>query len=155
LDTPGSYDLFLAAQSFHWIEPYSGLARAAELLKTGGTIAIVGTADRSQESAFWHATEPIYNKYNPVDSSGRPHTDYRQALRTSGQFVDMREVRKTWTRGYMGEEYIKLLWTFSDHRAMPEPKRSRFFEEIRRVITQMGGEVIRSYETLALLAKKG
>jgi hypothetical protein len=37
---------------------------------------------------------------------------------------------------------------------MSEPHRSRFFEAIRRVIAQMGGEVIRDYETLALLAKK-
>jgi hypothetical protein len=49
---------------------------------------------------------------------------------------------------------VKLLWTFSDHRAMPEPNRSRFFEDISRVIAQMGGEVTRTYETLALLAKK-
>ena len=38
---------------------------------------------------------------------------------------------------------------------MPEPNRSQFFAEIRRVISEMGGEVIRNYETLALLAKKG
>jgi len=38
---------------------------------------------------------------------------------------------------------------------MPEPNKSRFFEGIGRVIAQMGGEVIRNYETLALLAKIG
>ena len=153
-DTAESYDLFLAAQSFHWIEPHYGLARAAELLKAGGAIAVVGTDDRSHESAFWQVAAPIYNKYNPVDSSGKPHIDTLQALRTSGQFVDIRDVRTTWTRRYTGEEYLKLLWTFSDHRAMPEPHRSQFFEEIRGVISAMGGEVIRTYETRALLAKK-
>jgi hypothetical protein len=38
---------------------------------------------------------------------------------------------------------------------MPEPNKSRFFEAISQVITQMGGKVIRDYETLALLAKTG
>ena len=33
-------------------------------------------------------------------------------------------------------------------------QRSRFFESISRVIVQMGGEVIRHYETVALLAKR-
>jgi hypothetical protein len=37
---------------------------------------------------------------------------------------------------------------------MPEPNKSHFFEEIGRVIAQMGGEVMRNYETVALLAKK-
>ena len=157
-DAPGSYDLFLSAQAFHWIDPVYGLARAAELLKAGGTIALVWTLDRSQGSAFWQATDPIYNTYNPVDSSPKPLGSaeiYRQALRTSKEFIGMQEVRKAWTRHYTGEAYIKLLHTFSDHRAMPEPNKSRFFEAIAEVIAQMGGEVIRDYETLVLLAKKG
>jgi SAM-dependent methyltransferase len=157
-DTAGSYDVFLSAQAFHWIEPQYGLARAAELLKTGGTIALVWTLDRSQGSAFWQATQPIYDTYNPVTSSARPqagHTTYAEALRASRQFVGVHEVRHGWTKRYSSEEYLKLLWTFSDHRAMLEPNRSRLFEDIGRVIARMGGEVIRDYETLALLAKKG
>ena len=38
---------------------------------------------------------------------------------------------------------------------MPEPNKSRFFAAIAGGIAQMGGEVIRDYETLVLLAKKG
>jgi trans-aconitate methyltransferase len=41
-DVAGNYDLFLAVQAFHWIEPQYGITRAAELLKAGGTIAPVG-----------------------------------------------------------------------------------------------------------------
>ena len=35
-DTPKTYNLFLSAQAFHWLDPTYGFARAAELLKTGG-----------------------------------------------------------------------------------------------------------------------
>ena len=80
---------------------------------------------------------------------------YRQALRTSRQFVGLHEVCQASTTRYSGEEYLKLLQTFSDHRAISEPNKSRFFEAISQVITQMGGEVTRHYETLVLLAKKG
>src|SRR5262245_50680632 len=159
-DTPASYDLFLSAQAFHWIEQAYGLARAAELLKATGTIALVWTVDRSQGSAFWQATEPIYDTYNPQTSSGNLPLEIKidlcsQALRTSRQFTGVHEVRKAWTKRYSGAEYFKLLQTFSDHRAMPEPNKSRFFEAIGQVIAQMGGEVTRHYETLVLLAKKG
>jgi len=158
-DVPGSYDLFLSAQAFHWIAPAYGIARVAELLKAGGTIALVWRLDRSPGSAFWQATEPIYNTYNPQTSSGNLPLEtkvdlYRHALHASRQFTDVHEKAWSTTKRYSGEEYLKLLQTFSDHRAMPEPNKSRFFEEIGRVIVQMGGEVIRNYETLALLAKK-
>lgn len=42
----------------------------------------------------------------------------------------------------------------SNHRAMPEPRRSRFFEAIAEVVRRMGDEVVRDYETVALLARK-
>ena len=159
-DRSGSYDLFLSAQALHWIAPPYGLAWAAELLQAGGTIALVWTLDRSQESAFWQATAPIYARYNPVSSSGNLPLEakvdiYREALHTSREFVGVQEVRKSWVRRYSGQEYLKLLQTFSDHRAMPEPNKSRFFAEIERVIMHLGGEVLRDYETLALLAQKG
>jgi hypothetical protein len=158
VDVPGSYDLFLSAQAFHWIRPGYGLARAAELLKVGGTIASVWTADRSEGTAFWKATEPIYQTYNPVDSSPQPPGSadlYRGALRTAPPFVEAHEVRHTWAKRYRGDEYLKLLQTFSHHRALPEPQRSRFFDEIAAVIRRMGDEVVRNYETVALLAMKG
>jgi cyclopropane fatty-acyl-phospholipid synthase-like methyltransferase len=71
-DVPGSYDLFLSAKAFHWIRPDYGLACAAELLEEGGAIALVWTLDRSEDTAFWRATEPIYRVYNPADSSPKP-----------------------------------------------------------------------------------
>ena len=159
-DVPGSYDLFLSAQALHWIDPAYGLVRAAELLKAGGTIALVWRLDRSQGSAFWQATEPIYNTYNPQTSSGDLPLEtkvdlYRHALRTSRQFTDVHEKAWSATQRYSGKEYLKLLQTVSVNRAMPEPNKSQFFEAIGQVIVQMGGEVIRNYETLALLAKKG
>jgi SAM-dependent methyltransferase len=131
----GDFDLFLSAQAFHWIA-------------------------RSQGSAFWQATAPIYDTYNPQTSSGNMPLEakveiYRQALRTSREFVGLHEVRHAWARRYTGEAYMKLLQTFSDHRALPEPNKSRFFAAIGQVIAQMGGEVTRDYETLALLARKG
>jgi 2-polyprenyl-3-methyl-5-hydroxy-6-metoxy-1,4-benzoquinol methylase len=75
-ETAEGYDVLLSAQAFHWIEPQYGLARAAELLKTDGTIALVWTLDRSQGSAFWQATQPIYDTYNPVTSSARPQSGH-------------------------------------------------------------------------------
>ena len=55
---------------------------------------------------------------------------------------------------YGSHEYLQLLRAFSDHRALPEPQRSRFFDEIAAVIRRMGDEVVRDYETVALLARK-
>src|SRR5262249_51329738 len=38
---PATYDAVLAASSFHWVDPHTGWAKAASLLRPGGTIAII------------------------------------------------------------------------------------------------------------------
>ena len=156
-DEPGTYDLFLSAQAFHWIRPEYGLARASELLKEGGSIALAWTTDRSENTAFWRATEPIYRVYNPVDSSPRPPASaehYRDALRAAAQFVDHEVFEQSSTHMYSGDDYLKVLQTFSDHRALPALQRAQFFEEIGAVIRRCGDKVVRHYETVVLLARK-
>jgi len=156
-----AFDLLLSAEAFHWIAPEYGCAKAALTLKNGGAIALVWHLDVSQHTAFWQATQPIYDTYFAAtsaddaagsleDRAGR----YKEALSRSEAFADLREFRHAWERAYPGADYLKLLNTFSDHRALPEPHRTQFFQAIAGVIERAGGVVHRKYETLLLVAQK-
>jgi SAM-dependent methyltransferase len=155
---PEAFDLVVSAQAFHWIEPAFGIAKSAEALKRGGALALVWHLDVSQATAFWKATQPIYDVFFPrtsaadtgwlVDAVGR----YGQALRASEQFADPSESRVAWEKTYSGEDYLKLLSTFSDHRALSAMDRARFFGAIAETIDRAGGSVHRKYETVLLLA---
>jgi hypothetical protein len=79
---------------------------------------------------------------------------YDAALRESSDWRDVREARWAWERVYSGADYVKLLNTFSDHRALPEPNRSAFFQAIAETIERAGGEVRRRYETVLITARK-
>src|SRR5262245_47325045 len=57
------FDLVLSTQAFHWIEPYAGCRKAATILRSGGTIALVWNNDVSQDTPFYKATQPIYDRY--------------------------------------------------------------------------------------------
>ena len=153
-----AFDLLVAAQSFHWIEPRSSCARAAAALRPAGTIALVWHLDVSQSTPFWQATLPIYDAHLPAATDAPPLSDkvrrYDSALRESGQWQDVREARRAWERVYSGGEYLKLLSTFSDHRALPEPERASFFHAIAAVVDAFGGEVRRWYETVLITARK-
>jgi SAM-dependent methyltransferase len=154
-----AFDLVLAAQAFHWIEPAYGCARAAAALRPGGGIALVWHLDVSQSTAFWQATLPIYDAcFPPATSDDPPLADkvsgYAEALRESGDWQDVRELRWAWERVYSGADYLKLLHTFSDHRALPEPNRTTFFQAITDTIERTGGVVRRRYETVLIGARK-
>ncbi|PYN85473.1 MAG: hypothetical protein DMD87_23135 [Candidatus Rokuibacteriota bacterium] len=72
----------------------------------------------------------------------------------SASFENVHELRHRWSRRYTGDQYLKLLRTHSDHRALGEARLARLLSDIAEVIQRTGSEVIRHYETLTLLAKR-
>lgn len=157
---PQAFDLVLSAQAFHWIAPDQGCARAASALKGGGAIALVWNLDLSEHTPFWQATLPIYNTYFPETSDDtnvsleEKANRCKEALHRSDAFENLQEMRHAWEKAYSGADYLKLLNTHSNHRMLPEPDKTHFFQAIAEVIDRSGGVVRRMYETLLLLARK-
>lgn len=154
-----AFDLLLSAQAFHWIEPEFGLTRAAELLKPKGAIALVWHLDRSEQTAFYRATQPLYERFLPSDAQ-RQQVDpleqlamrYHDALSQSHTFTDLSTLRHTWQRHYTGPQFLKLLQTFSNHQALREPDKTRFFMAMEEELARFGNMVTCHYETLLLVA---
>jgi SAM-dependent methyltransferase len=154
-----AFDMVLSSQAFHWIAPDAGCAKAALVLKPGGAIALIWNLDVSEATPFWQATQAIYDAwFHPPEGDttvlslgGRGHA-YGEAIRRCGAFDGVQEVRHAWEKTYRGGDYLKLLHTYSDHRTLPEPDKTRFFHAIEGVIERFGGVVHRHYETLLLLA---
>jgi SAM-dependent methyltransferase len=156
-----AFDLVLSAQAFHWIDPAFGLARAAEALKPQGAIALVWHLDRSENTDFYQATRPLYERFLPSDAQ-REHVDpleqramrYHDALSQSDAFARLTTFRYPWQRQYTDPQFLKLLQTFSNHQALPEPAKSQFFEGIEAELARFGNVVTCHYETLLLVARK-
>lgn len=116
--------------------------------------------DVSHDTPFWRATQPIYDRHfpdAPTERAGGSLAEtidrYRHALVRAASFGDLRETHHAWERAYTGPEYLKLLNTFSNVRALPEPDRAAFFAAIAGVIERSGGTIQRKYATVLLLAR--
>jgi len=156
-----AFDLVLSAQAFHWIDPEFGLARAAVVLKPQSAIALVWHLDRSEHTDFYQATQPLYERFLPSDAQ-RAHVDpleqramrYHDALSQSEAFERLTTFRHFWQRRYTGTQFLKLLQTFSNHQALPEPAKTQFFQGIEVELARFGNGVTCHYETLLLVAHK-
>jgi SAM-dependent methyltransferase len=150
------FHLVLSAQAFHWIEPEYGCSKAAEALRAGGTFALVWYHDRSEDTAVYKATQPIYDTYLLGEDKTGPGRSglYEDAIRRSAAFAEIYETRHSWEKIYSAADYLKLLNTFSDHRSFSEPARTSFLRAISDVIERTGGAVLRKYETQVLLARR-
>ncbi|NOX31515.1 MAG: class I SAM-dependent methyltransferase [Actinobacteria bacterium] len=134
-----SYDLVVAATSWHWVEPERRYELAARHLRSGGSLA-VWTAMHlfpSDVDPFFVDIQDVYDEIGesfPADTV-LPGTagsrDLTGEFEASGVFGTVEAHNFEWELSYSAAEYIELLSTFSDHIAMAPRKRQRLFNEIR------------------------
>jgi len=156
----GSYDLIYSATAFHWIPEDIGYTKVFEMLKSGGVFArFANNPYRDKEKEDLHdAMQKVYSKYMPGSSIGKEYNEedaqYRADISKVYGFVDTGYKLYRRTRTFTAEEYISLLGTYSDHIAIEDQKRLKFFYEIQRIIEDFGNKIT-LYDTIDLqLARK-
>ncbi len=154
------FDLVYSATAFHWIPQELGYSIAKSILKSNGTIAL-----------FWNhpfpnrlddetniANKKIYNKYCPtsepiVEFGEKDCQKYLDKLRQHG-FTDIKSKLYYHIRTLKSKEYISLLNTYSDHRALSPDIKVAFEKDMKKAIDDINGE-INIYDTIDLyLARK-
>lgn len=154
-DTP--FDALVSVQAFHWVTPESGLEQAASLLRSGGALLLAWHQERSQDMAFYRATDPIHKRFeNPLELR-RPVPDFApdqfsSALATSPYFGSPSLSCFLWSYRYSKTRYLDLLLTYSNVQALEAEAREHFLSEIAEIIDAHGGEVERFYESVLLSA---
>ncbi len=155
-----SYDLVYSATAFHWIPQELGYNMVKSILRSNGTIAL-----------FWNhpfpnrlndetniANRRVYDKYLP---SSKPIAEFTEKdcqkhldeLEQHG-FTDITSKLYNKIRTLKSNEYISLLNTYSDHRALPPDIKIAFEKDMKQAIDDINGE-INIYDTIDLyLARK-
>lgn len=157
--TPSSHDLVYSASAFHWIPEEIGYRKVFDMLKPGGVFARFANhpyRDKGRPGLF-EAMQKVYAVYMPNSKPGDEYSAEQAKTRADIAvrygFADIEYHLYRRTREFSADDYIALLGTYSDHIAIPETRRSRFFSELHKVITAYGGITI--YDTIDLqLARK-
>ncbi len=150
-----TFDLIFAASSFHWIEEDFGYKKVRSLLKKGGAFARFANhpyKDKENE-ALDAAIQKIYARYMPGSKMSPEYTiemaESRAHIAAKYGFSDIEALLFTRVRTFSASEYIRLLGTYSDHIAIEENTRRRFFSEIEETISSFAGQ-IRIFDTMDL-----
>ncbi len=158
----GAYDLVYAATAFHWVPRETGYPKAASALKPGGALAIFSNAHPRPYTDFFEEVQSVYNQYLPElsDPRQRPTTEaaieeQTQYMRATGLFRSVVVRTYPWTQTYTTDAYLRLLNTYSDHRALSQERRRYLYEGIANLIeSHYGGKVERPYLTELFLGIK-
>ena len=167
-----TFDAVIAGQSWHWVEPVAGAAKAAQVLRPGGRLAVFGHVfEPPAEVAEAYAT--AYRRVVPDspfparptgngESSRQAVVDRYQALyaeladgfRKADAFDDPAQWRFDWERYYTRDEWLDLLPTTGGLTQLPPRELAEVLEGVGAAIEAMGGGFTMPYTTLAATASR-
>ena len=153
-------DLIFSASAFHWIPEEIGYPKVFRMLKPGGVFARFANHPFKDKSrpGMHEALQAVYALYMPgslaPNEYSREQAASRAQIAARYGFTDISHHLYHRTRDFTAAQYVELLGTYSDHIAIEEKTRGRFFGGIEAAINRMGG-VITIFDTIDLqLARK-
>ncbi|MCI4343107.1 MAG: methyltransferase domain-containing protein [Thermoplasmata archaeon] len=151
-----TFDLGVAASSFHWTSQGPALRKVARLLRPGGWWASWNNVhgDSYRPSPFDRALGSLYPQGqrragSPPISAATHRTEGLAALQSVDEFERISREDIRWNVVLTSRQVTALWGTFSDSAVLPAQKRRRFLRNLGRIVDdRFGGKVdlpIRTY----------
>ncbi len=156
----GAFDVVMAAQALHWVDPAVRHVKAAAALAPGGMLAVIRNEKAALERGLRDELDAAYARCgwpdggsveDAVEGARRKLT---AEIEASGRFGAVEVRRYPWTATYTTARYLDLLDTYSDHAILPAERRAPLYEAIAAAIDRRGGELAIPYVSLALTARR-
>ncbi|MET8679603.1 class I SAM-dependent methyltransferase [Streptomyces sp. NPDC004647] len=159
-----AFDAVVSGQTWHWMAPVAGAAKAAEALRPGGRLAV-----------FWNGGQPspevaeafsaVYRRVMPDSLASRQWTtgsDGYSALCTKaadgirevGALSEPEQWRFDWERSYTRDEWLDQLPTTGGHTRLPPAKLEEVLAGIGAAIDAVGGSFTMHYATVVVAAAR-
>jgi len=154
-DAGRRFDLLTCGASWHWIDPVPGVARAARVLRRGGTLARFWSYEVPDEPAA-SALESVYGRLGPEATRyvHSPRSDWADPVAESDAFSSLEARTYEWSRTLTAEEWVGMVSTFSDHQRMGPERLTALEQALRAVIETLGGTVHARGGTYLRLARR-
>ncbi len=161
---PGRFGLVFSAQAWHWVRPEVRYRKAAEVLRAGGTLALMWNRVRWQGEPLRDDLEDLYRRLAPGLYARHPafpgltprpdDGDRGDEMRRTGLFQDETVRTYPWPATFTTDSFLDLLQSQSDHRLLAEDTRARLLHAVREVITAHGGEIEVPHVTLLVMGHR-
>lgn len=156
-----SFDVVVAGQTWHWVDPVAGAVKAAEVLRPGGRIALFWNA--FQPSEIWDAFGEVYRRVLPdfpfasgpaagASAYAGQLAKAADGLAEAGGFGEAERWRFDWERDYTRAEWLDQVPTFGGHSQVSPARLAELLAGLGRVVDAAGGRFRMGYAAVALSA---
>jgi len=158
------FDVVTAAQTWHWIDPDRGAAKARQVLRPGGSLALfwnVTLPGPEVRSAFSAVHRRVMPEGVPDFWAQEPAEPYRPfldaaagGLSRTGGFDEPVTGRHDWEHVYERDAWLDQLPTSGLAGRLPPEVMTRLGEETGAAIDGLGGSFVMPYVTVILTARR-
>ncbi|MEI5098637.1 methyltransferase domain-containing protein [Streptomyces sp. PmtG] len=156
-----AFDAVVSGQTWHWVDPVAGAARAAQALRPGGRLTVFWNAG-SPPAELAGAFAAIYHRLLPGSLAARqwtaspvgPYADLgakaADGMRRTDLFGAPEEWRFDWERPYTRDEWLDQLPTTGGHTQLPPDRLAAVLREVGAAVDAAGGGFTMRYATVAV-----
>jgi SAM-dependent methyltransferase len=159
-----TFDTVVGGQSWHWIDPLAGAAKAAQILRPGGRLAVfwnVFQAPPDVGAAF----DDVYRRVVPdlpmaswakrtIDAYESFFDKTSDGIRHAGAFGPPEQWTFDWLREYSRNEWLDQLPTFGGSNRLPATQLQELLAGIGDALDAVGGRFTMGYQTVAVTAQR-
>jgi len=155
------FDAVVSGESWHWVDSVAGAAKAAEVLRPGGRLAVFWNTGRPP-AALEEAFAGVYRRVLPESLVARlerrsieeAHSAMcakaTDGIQLTGAFDDPEQWRFEWAQTYTRDEWLDALQTTGG--AIPEGQLADLLEGVGDAIDDVGGSFTMNYLTFVITA---
>ena len=160
-----TFDLLIAGQAWHWVNPDRGASKAADSLRPGGRSALFWNV-MSYSPEFGEGLAAVYQRVLPEfpffqggstggKASYAPLADKAaDGIRLTGAFSEPEWWEFDWERTYTRDEWLETVPTFGGHSQLPPEKLDALLSGIGAAVDAAGGSITISYTALVVTATR-
>jgi SAM-dependent methyltransferase len=159
-----TFDGVVSGQTWHWIEPVGGAAKAAAALHVGGRLSLFWNVFRppselvgSFADAYRRAVPDLpFNPWarEPMSAYSAILDKTSRGIRAVGAFGNEERWQFDWERAYTREEWLDVIPTTGGHHQLPPGQLDELLERLGATIDSMGGAFTMGYTSVVLTAHR-
>jgi SAM-dependent methyltransferase len=159
-----TFDAVVAGQTWHWVDPVAGSAKAAGVLRPRGRLSVFWNAGDAPE-ALADAFAAVYRRLLPdlpaLSEARRGVQGYRRfveaaatGVRGTPGFGPPAVRHYPWEQRYTTDDWVDQLPTSGFFASTPPDTGHAVLEQIRAVVDDHGGAFTMAYTTVVLTAER-
>jgi SAM-dependent methyltransferase len=161
------FDLAVAGQAWHWVEPVAGAATLANALRPGGRAVLFWNVYQSEDrarAAFGEVFARAYADapFNPwkapagsmVDGYLRMCDKAAAGMAEAGGFGEPEKWQQAWERSYTRDEWLDIVPTMGGMSRLPADTLARLLAGLGEALDALGGSITGNYTTVAVAASR-